>query len=64
MEDSNAGSKDNSQSFLEITQSMFPMLLCSVQVQSDCSCPQTTFNDLLYHRLNFGVDTFRRNLDM
>ena len=36
--------------FLRITQSTFPMLLCSVQVQSYCSCAQTTFNDLLYHR--------------
>ena len=36
--------------FLRITQSTFPMLLCSVQVQSNFSSAQTTFNDLLYHR--------------
>ena len=29
-------------SFLRIMQSTFPMLLCSVQVQSDCSCAQST----------------------
>ena len=36
--------------FLRITQSTFPMLLCSVQVQSNFSCAQTTFNDLFHHR--------------
>ena len=50
MEDSNNGSKAFSDSFLRITQSTFPMLLCSVQVQSNFSCAQTTFNGLLYHR--------------
>ena len=36
--------------FFRIRQSTFRMLLCPVQLQSDCSCAQTTFNDLLYHR--------------
>ena len=36
--------------FFRITQSTFPLLLCSVQLQSDCSCAKTTFNDLLYRR--------------
>ena len=36
--------------FLRITQSRYPMLLCAVKVQSDCSSAQTNFNDLLYHR--------------
>ena len=35
MEDSNAGSKAICHNFLWITQSTFPMLLCSVQVQSN-----------------------------
>ena len=50
MEDTNAGSKAFSDSFLRIAQSTFPMLLCSDQVQSNFSCAQATFNDLLYHR--------------
>ena len=36
--------------FMRITQSTFPMLLFSVQVQKDCSCAKTTSNDLLHHR--------------
>ena len=50
--------------FLRITQSTFPMLLCSVQVQSYCSGAQTTFNDLLYRREKFGLHTFFRSLVM
>ena len=40
------------------------MLLCSVQVKSDCSFAQTTLNDVLYRRKNFVFDTFRRRLDI
>ena len=50
--------------FLRITQSTFPLLLCSVGVQSYCSCAQTTFNGLLYHRQKFGLHTFCRSLVM
>ena len=49
MDDSNAGSKAFSHSFFRITKSTFLMLLCSFQVQSDCSCAQTTSNDHFYH---------------
>ena len=56
--------KAHFQSFLWITQSTFPMLLCSVQFQSDCSGAQTTSNNLLYHRRNFVLDSFCRSLDM
>ena len=51
-------------SFWRITRSTFPMLLCSVQFQSHCSGAQTTSNNLLYHRRNFVLDSFRRSLDM
>ena len=50
MEDSNAGSKFFSHSFFRITKSTFPMLVYLFQVQSDCSCAQTTSNDHIYHR--------------
>ena len=48
--DSNYGSNAFCHNFLRITPSTFPLLLCGVKVQSNCSSAQTTFNDLLYHR--------------
>ena len=36
--------------FFRMTKSTFPMLPCSFQIQSDCSCAQTTCNDHFYHR--------------
>ena len=46
-------------SFFRITRSTFPMLLYLAQAQQYCSSPQTTTNNHLYYRENFGLDTFR-----
>ena len=51
-------------SVLLIMPKMLPVLLCSVQGKSDSSFAQTTSSNRLYHRLNFGLDTFRRSLDL